>query len=148
MSGPAENVYDVIMIGTGPVGYTVADRVRAAGLSVAPMERELVGRIRIVDVDPVQTVPGAGLYADGYAGRARIVVDEDHGYLLGVTFVGPGTEELIQSGRHRRRRPGPRRPALARRPLLPLRQRSLAPPDRGLPDLSRVLSIAPSRAAG
>ena len=26
-----------------------------------------------------------------------MVVDEDHGYLLGVTFVGPGVEELINS---------------------------------------------------
>jgi len=25
------------------------------------------------------------------------MVDEDHGYLLGVTFVGPGVEELIHS---------------------------------------------------
>ena len=49
----------------------------------------------MVDVDPGQAVPGAGLYADGYAGRGRMVVDEDHGYLLGVTFVGPGVEELI-----------------------------------------------------
>jgi hypothetical protein len=32
MSGPAaENVYDVIVIGAGPVGYTVAARARAAG---------------------------------------------------------------------------------------------------------------------
>ena len=44
MSGPAaENVYDVIVIGIGLVGYTVADRARAAGLSVAAVERELVG---------------------------------------------------------------------------------------------------------
>ena len=44
MSGPAaENVCDVIVVGVGPVGYTVADRVRAAGLSVAAVERELVG---------------------------------------------------------------------------------------------------------
>jgi len=35
--------YDVIVIGAGPVGYTVADRARAAGLSVAVVERELVG---------------------------------------------------------------------------------------------------------
>jgi len=26
-----------------------------------------------------------------------MVVDEAHGYLLGVTFVGPGVEELIHS---------------------------------------------------
>jgi pyruvate/2-oxoglutarate dehydrogenase complex dihydrolipoamide dehydrogenase (E3) component len=44
MSGPvAENTYDVIVIGIGPVGYTAADRARAAGLSVAAVERELVG---------------------------------------------------------------------------------------------------------
>jgi len=51
----------------------------------------------VVDVDPGKSVIGASLYADGYVGRARMVVDEDHGYLLGVTFVGPGVEELIHS---------------------------------------------------
>jgi pyruvate/2-oxoglutarate dehydrogenase complex dihydrolipoamide dehydrogenase (E3) component len=61
-------------------------------------DRRLAGhRIRVVDVDLGVAVPGAGLYADGYTGRARMVVDEDHGYLLGVTFVGPGVEELIHS---------------------------------------------------
>jgi Pyridine nucleotide-disulphide oxidoreductase, dimerisation domain len=29
--------------------------------------------------------------------RARMIVDEGHGYLLGVTFVGPDVEELIHS---------------------------------------------------
>ena len=43
MSGPAEDPYDVIVIGAGPIGQTVADRARAAGLSVAVVERELVG---------------------------------------------------------------------------------------------------------
>ena len=44
MSSPAtENVYDVIIIGTGPIGQTAADRTRAGGLSVAAVERELVG---------------------------------------------------------------------------------------------------------
>jgi dihydrolipoamide dehydrogenase len=42
MSGPAENTYDVIIVGAGPVRYTVADRIRAAGFSVAVVERELV----------------------------------------------------------------------------------------------------------
>ncbi|MFG2682083.1 dihydrolipoyl dehydrogenase family protein [Streptomyces sp. NPDC048392] len=35
--------YDVIVLGAGPVGQNVADRARAAGLSVAVVERELVG---------------------------------------------------------------------------------------------------------
>ena len=39
----ADNVYDVIVIGAGPVGLNVADRSRAGGLSVAVVERELVG---------------------------------------------------------------------------------------------------------
>jgi dihydrolipoamide dehydrogenase len=69
----------------GAVGLT-ADQAERAG-----------HRIRVVDIDLGQTVPGAGLYADGYTGRARMVVDEDHGCLLGVTFVGPGVEELIHS---------------------------------------------------
>jgi pyruvate/2-oxoglutarate dehydrogenase complex dihydrolipoamide dehydrogenase (E3) component len=42
-------------------------------------------------------VKGAKLYADGYTGRARMVVDADRGYLLGVTFVGPGVSELLHS---------------------------------------------------
>src|SRR4051794_13320057 len=35
--------YDVVVIGAGPVGQSVVERVRAAGLSVAVVERELVG---------------------------------------------------------------------------------------------------------
>ena len=69
---------------------------RAVGLTADKAERA-GHRIRVIDVDLGQTVPGAGLYADGYTGRARMVIDEDHGYLLGVTFVGPGEEELIYS---------------------------------------------------
>jgi dihydrolipoamide dehydrogenase len=71
-------------------------QVGAIGLTADQAERS-GHRIRVVDVDPGAMVPGAGLYADGYAGRARMVVDEDHGRLLGVTMVGPGVEELIHS---------------------------------------------------
>ncbi|MEU5520409.1 NAD(P)/FAD-dependent oxidoreductase [Streptomyces sp. NPDC047860] len=35
--------YDVVVLGAGPVGENVADRTRAAGLSTAVVERELVG---------------------------------------------------------------------------------------------------------
>jgi pyruvate/2-oxoglutarate dehydrogenase complex dihydrolipoamide dehydrogenase (E3) component len=38
-----QSVYDVIVIGAGPVGQNVADRARTAGLRVAVVERELVG---------------------------------------------------------------------------------------------------------
>lgn len=54
-------------------------------------------RVRIVDVDMGAAVPGANFYADGYRGQARMVVDEDDGYLLGVSFVGPGVAEMLHS---------------------------------------------------
>ena len=38
-----KNEYDVVVLGAGPVGQVAADRCRAAGLSVAVVERELVG---------------------------------------------------------------------------------------------------------
>lgn len=39
----AEHTYDVVVLGAGPVGQNAAERARAAGLSVAMVERELVG---------------------------------------------------------------------------------------------------------
>ncbi|GAA0598522.1 NAD(P)/FAD-dependent oxidoreductase [Streptomyces crystallinus] len=67
----------------------------SAGLTLA--EAEAAGhRVRAVDYD-MSGVAGAGLYADGYRGRARMVVDLDREVLLGVTFVGPGVGELIHS---------------------------------------------------
>ena len=50
----------------------------------------------MVDVEIGQVVTGAKLYADGYRGRARMVVDE-RGYLLGVSMVGPGIAELLHA---------------------------------------------------
>ena len=95
----------------------------------------------------IRVVPGAGLYADGYTGRARRVVDDDRGYLLGVIFAGPGAEELINPATLVRGRPRSDEPALARRPMFPTHQRSLAPPARGLPVLSWALAVRPGRAA-
>ncbi|KUL20579.1 dihydrolipoyl dehydrogenase family protein [Streptomyces regalis] len=67
----------------------------AVGLSLA--EAEQAGhRVRAVDVE-FSSVAGAGLYAEGYRGRARMVVDLEREILLGVTFVGPGVGELIHS---------------------------------------------------
>ncbi|MFM9627291.1 MULTISPECIES: dihydrolipoyl dehydrogenase family protein [Streptomyces] len=67
----------------------------AVGLSLA--EAEQAGhRVRAVDVD-LSSVAGAGLYGEGYKGRARMVVDLEEEILRGVTFVGPGVGELIHS---------------------------------------------------
>nr|WSW48184.1 NAD(P)/FAD-dependent oxidoreductase [Streptomyces sp. NBC_01001] len=67
----------------------------AVGLTLAEAERA-GHRVRAVDYD-LGKVSGAGLYADGYRGRARMVVDLDREVLLGVTFVGPGAAELVHA---------------------------------------------------
>ncbi len=52
--------------------------------------------IRVVDYE-LGYVAGASLQADGYRGRARMVVDEQRGTVIGVTFVGQDVAELIQA---------------------------------------------------
>ncbi|WP_055585689.1 dihydrolipoyl dehydrogenase family protein [Peterkaempfera griseoplana] len=69
--------------------------VAAVGLS-AEQAQQAGHRVRVVDYD-LGNVAGASLYADGYRGRARMVVDEEREVLLGVTFVGAGVAELLHS---------------------------------------------------
>jgi len=52
--------------------------------------------VRIADV-PIQSASGAGILADGYTGRARLVVDAERGVVLGATFVGQDVAELLQA---------------------------------------------------
>ena len=66
------------------IGVTEA-QARAAGTDVA-----------VVDYD-LGWVAGASLYADGYAGRARMVVDEGRGVVIGMTLVGPAVAELLHA---------------------------------------------------
>jgi dihydrolipoamide dehydrogenase len=53
-------------------------------------------RVRTVMFD-MSAVPGAALQADGYAGRAKVVVDEDRKVLLGGTIVGPGVVDHLHA---------------------------------------------------
>ena len=50
---------------------------------------------RVVDV--TIDVAGASLHAEGYAGKARIVVDTEREVLLGVTFVGQDVAEMLHA---------------------------------------------------
>lgn len=52
--------------------------------------------VRVVDHD-ISTLEGAKLHTDGYSGRARIIVDEDHNVIVGATFIGPQVGELLHS---------------------------------------------------
>ena len=69
--------------------------VAAVGLTAAEAERRGL-RVRVVDYDLGQ-VAGASIYAEGYRGWARMVVDLDRDCLAGVTFVGPDVGELLHS---------------------------------------------------
>jgi dihydrolipoamide dehydrogenase len=50
---------------------------------------------RVVDVDIA--VAGSSLHADGYTGKARLVVDKSREVIVGATFVGPDIAELLHS---------------------------------------------------
>ena len=52
--------------------------------------------IAVVDV-PMSSATGANLQADTYPGQARMIVDEARRVVVGVTFVGQDTAELIHS---------------------------------------------------
>jgi dihydrolipoamide dehydrogenase len=64
------------------VGLT-ADQAASRGL-----------RVRSVDYE-IGEVSGATLFADGYEGHARMVVDEDRGVIVGMTLVGMGVGEMV-----------------------------------------------------
>ncbi|HET8600335.1 MAG TPA: NAD(P)/FAD-dependent oxidoreductase [Segeticoccus sp.] len=80
----------------GPPQVVFTDpEVASVGLtSSAARERGL--RVRTVDVD-MSSAAGASLQADGYTGCARMVVDEDRGVLVGVTFVGQDVQEMAHA---------------------------------------------------
>ncbi len=69
--------------------------VAAVGLSEAEAT-EAGMSVRVVDY-PLGQVAGAALYADGYRGHARLVVDEDRRVVVGATFVGPDAGELLHA---------------------------------------------------
>jgi dihydrolipoamide dehydrogenase len=66
------------------VGLTEAG-AKARGMNVRAVDYEIGG------------VAGAELYADGYKGHARIVIDQTRGVLVGMTLIGPAVGELIHA---------------------------------------------------
>jgi pyruvate/2-oxoglutarate dehydrogenase complex dihydrolipoamide dehydrogenase (E3) component len=79
-----------------PQAFFTIPEAAAVGLT-AEQAKQAGHRVRTVDIEIGDVVKGAQLYADGYNGRARMVVDEDQRYLLGVTLVGPGVTEMLHS---------------------------------------------------
>jgi dihydrolipoamide dehydrogenase len=52
--------------------------------------------VRSVDYE-IGDVSGASLFADGYKGHARMVVDNDRGVIVGMTLVGMAVGEMIHA---------------------------------------------------
>lgn len=69
--------------------------VAAVGLTEA-QARQADIRVRTVAYD-IGHVAGASLHADGYAGRAQLVIDEDRHVIVGATFLGQDIAELLHS---------------------------------------------------
>jgi pyruvate/2-oxoglutarate dehydrogenase complex dihydrolipoamide dehydrogenase (E3) component len=69
--------------------------VASVGLTEAAAQKA-GRRIRTLDYD-LSWVAGAATFSDDYRGKARAIVDEDRGVLIGVTFVGPDVAELLHS---------------------------------------------------
>jgi dihydrolipoamide dehydrogenase len=68
-----------------------------ASVGMTAQQAEAAGvRIRVLDYD-LSWVAGASAHADHYRGRARAVVDDDHGVLVGATFVGADVGEMLHA---------------------------------------------------
>jgi pyruvate/2-oxoglutarate dehydrogenase complex dihydrolipoamide dehydrogenase (E3) component len=69
-------------------------QVGSVGLTAKEAEEKGLPH-RVVDI-PI-AVAGSSLFADGYTGRAIMVVDTEREVLLGLTFIGPAVGEMVQS---------------------------------------------------
>lgn len=82
---------------TGPAPQVVFTHPEAASVGLTADAAARAGRrVDIVDYD-LGNVAGASLFADGYRGRARALIDPDRQIILGLTFVGPGVGELLHA---------------------------------------------------
>ncbi len=70
-------------------------QVCSVGLAEA-QAREQGFDVRVVEYN-LGWVTGAAIEADGYTGKANLVVDEARGVPIGATFVGQDTAELLHS---------------------------------------------------
>jgi pyruvate/2-oxoglutarate dehydrogenase complex dihydrolipoamide dehydrogenase (E3) component len=79
------------------VPAVVFSQPEVAGIGLtAEQARSRFTNVRVVDYD-IGNLKGARLHADGYTGRARMVVDVDRHIIVGVTFVGPEVGELLHA---------------------------------------------------
>ncbi len=78
---------------TPSVVFTIP-QIGSVGLTVKEAEEKGLPH-RVIDI-PI-AVAGSSLFADGYTGRAIMIVDTEREVLLGLTFIGPAVGEMLQS---------------------------------------------------
>ena len=98
--GPVDDAPWGIHVATadhGAVPQVTFSDPEVASVGITSQAARAAGRnIRVVDYN-LGWVAGASLQADDYEGQARMVVDEDRGVIIGVTFVGQDVSELIHA---------------------------------------------------
>jgi pyruvate/2-oxoglutarate dehydrogenase complex dihydrolipoamide dehydrogenase (E3) component len=82
---------------TWAVPSVVFTEPEVAAVGLTEIEAKARGiNARAVDYN-IGNVAGAALYADGYQGNARMVIDQTRGVVVGMTLVGPSVGELIHA---------------------------------------------------
>lgn len=70
-------------------------QVAAVGLTEHAARSQGLG-IKVIEHD-LGAIAGASLHADGYTGRAKLVIDRERGVILGASFVGQDAAELLHA---------------------------------------------------
>ena len=124
------------------VVFTDPEVAAVGRTEAAARDQGLAVDVRELDVSHV---PGASLYADGYTGRAKLVVDTARNVVVGATFVGPGRRRADPLGDRRGRGRGAAGAALACGPQLSDDQRAVAQAPGGLRHVNRLYRVADRR---
>src|SRR5258707_1633389 len=90
-----EHVYDVIIIGSGPAGYTAALYAARANLSVLMLQGYLVGG-QLMSTSDVENYPG---FADGILGPAMMEIFEKQARRFGTEVIAEDVTEVDFSKR-------------------------------------------------
>jgi pyruvate/2-oxoglutarate dehydrogenase complex dihydrolipoamide dehydrogenase (E3) component len=95
VAGREPSVRDIASATRVPQVIFTVPEVAAVGVTAAQAAAAGL-RVRVVEY-AIGDVAGASLFADGYQGRAQMIVDEDSSVIVGMTLVGPGVGEMIHA---------------------------------------------------
>ena len=100
------NIYDLIIIGGGPAGYTAALYGARAGLDVLVLERLSVGG-QMASTGEIENYPGFDEGIDGYtlgekmkSGAERFGAESEYGNVISVELNGRIKKVLTDSGEY------------------------------------------------